>query len=354
MIAPILIIQLAAACLAIGDSESGVEDDGVVTFAVLGHVRGDPNDGDTNYLLDELIADVNAQHPDAVILTGDMIYGDCHSTPADAKQVTREWELLDAALGKLNAPVYRVPGNHDIHDTVTRDIYAERYGKLPAYVDVGRCRLLLLNSCWVPSDDYIGPKRGVRGWQLDAEQIAFIEEALAHPNEFDHAFVFVHHLLWWKPDAMWWRQVHPILAKAGVRAVFSGEFGPYKYSHMRRDGVDYLQCAIENPPNVGHMRLRESSRILSQLMDCYILVRASAEDVDIEVRPVGALTSGNYSPQRWAEVYDYKPRYAVVFEKIMRRYPVVALGGVALFSIVLGVVLGRFINRKRAPTKSTS
>lgn len=335
-----------------GPAESTSPDaspsDARLTFAVLGHVRGDPpTDGILNYMIDEVIADVNAQQPDVVVLTGDMIFGDYHSSPADAKIVTVEWDALDAKLAELNATVYRVPGNHDLHDAVTRDIYHERYGQLPKVINVGRSRLLLLNSCWVGDENYRGPKKAVRGLQLGSDQIQFIKAVLSDPENFDHAFVFVHHLLWWNPDAAWWRDVHPLLVKHKVRAVFSGEFGPYKYSHMQRDGVDYLQCSIENKPEVSMMRYMESSRILSQLMDCYLLVHVEGDNVDIELRPVGALTSGNYSPSRWAELYDYQPWYRVYFDKALRRYPFGVIACAVVGGAVFGVLGGWRLRRRK-------
>lgn len=337
------------------ESTEAPSEDASLTFAVLGHVRGDPpTDGILNYMIDELIADVSAHSPDVVVLTGDMIYGDCHSTPAGARIVTEEWEALDAKLSELNAKVYRVPGNHDIHDTVTRDIYKQRYGQLPAVINVGRSRLLLLNSCWIPSDNYKGPKKGARGWQLDSNQIEFIKATLSDPEDFDHAFVFLHHLLWWKPDAAWWRDVHPLLVDHKVRAVFSGEYGPYKYSHMRRDGIDYLQCAIENDPQVGMMRYQESSRILSQLMDCYLLVHVAGDDVNIELRPVGALTSGNYSPRRWAELYDYQPWYMVYFHKALRRYPFGVIACAVAGGCGLGLLAGWWLTRRKQTESITT
>jgi len=349
-----LFIMLSVSCAADAPeaakspSTESVQEETSLTFAVLGHVRGDPpTDGILNYLIDEVIADVNAQQPDFVVLAGDMIYGDCHSTPADARTVTAEWDALDAKLRELDAKVYRVPGNHDIHDLVTRDIYYQRYGQPPRVINIGKTRLLLLNSCWVRSDEYQGPKKGVRGWPIGSDQIQFIKAVLSDTENYDHAFVFVHHLLWWKPDAPWWRDVHPLLVDRKVRAVFSGDLGPYKYSHKRQDGIDYLQCSIENKPQVSMMRYFESSRLLSQLMDCYLLVRVTGDNVDIELRPVGALTSGNYSPQRWAELYDYQPWYAVYYHKALRRYPVAMIACAAASGGCLGLICGWWLMRRR-------
>ncbi len=59
---------------------------------------------------------VNARHPDAVILSGDI-----GETPKDREQA-RE------SLKRLDAPLYYVPGNHDVH---SRDVekYRQVFGK---------------------------------------------------------------------------------------------------------------------------------------------------------------------------------------------------------------------------------
>ncbi len=60
---------------------------------------------------------VNARHPDAVIITGDI--GEKHP---------QDWDRAKGILKWLKAPVYYVPGNHDIH---TNDVeqYRQAFGK---------------------------------------------------------------------------------------------------------------------------------------------------------------------------------------------------------------------------------
>jgi 3',5'-cyclic-AMP phosphodiesterase len=60
---------------------------------------------------------VNARHPDAVIVSGDM--GENH--PDD-------WDTAKGILKWLKAPVYYAPGNHDVHtDDVAQ--YRKAFGK---------------------------------------------------------------------------------------------------------------------------------------------------------------------------------------------------------------------------------
>ena len=56
-------------------------------------------------------------------------------------------------------------------------------------------------------------------------------------DESGHVFLLMHHMLWWKEDAPWWAQVHPLLLGTNVRAVFAGDYGPMKFSHLRRDAI---------------------------------------------------------------------------------------------------------------------
>ena len=117
-------------------------------FVVLGHLRGDRN-GELLVNLEEVVDCVRREDADAVFLCGDSIWGDVdREGPADPNVIRADWERLDAALGGIGAPVHRVPGNHDICDVVTRDVWRERYGVLPHAITIGNARFLLMNSAW--------------------------------------------------------------------------------------------------------------------------------------------------------------------------------------------------------------
>ena len=308
---PGVAVGLIALCLAAmpitagavtGWSEAPQSRTDTLTFVVLGHLRGD-RDHELHYLLDELLGEVQALEPDFAVLTGDMIWGNNGQPEVDRASVLAQWEALDSALARLDIPIYRVPGNHDMSDQVTVDLYVERYGSLPSVIDHGPARLLLLNSAWPPSD---GTSRALtRGYDLDSAQIRFARERLAEGGDFSHAFVFLHHLLWWgDEDSPWWREVHPELVRGGVRAVFSGDYGPEKFSHTSRDGIEYYQAAIAPSANLEILRGHEWNRVLAQQFDNFLVVRVAGVDVDVEVQTIGETTSGHFSPDRWRAVYD--------------------------------------------------
>jgi len=348
-------LLLVAAGLAFPGITAGQEsparaDDGALRFAVLGHIRGDAEG--PNFLLPELLSDVRRLGPDMVFLTGDMIWGDVHRDPVDPAIVTAEWEQLDSALATLDVPVYRTPGNHEISDVVARDIYEGRYGLPPRVFDRDGVRFILLTSAWIPEDGDTSKRRFVRGVQLDSAQVAFLREALDLSGDYEHAFVFMHHLLWWEDDARWWREVHPLLAPGRVRAVFGGDFGPMKFSHMERDGVQYFQSSIEGDVGVPILRALEASRLLSQQFDNYLFVTVDGERVDVDVETIGEVSSGHYTPQRWRAITEEEGGAVAALSRFWEdvRSPrrLVLLGACLFGALVIGVLLGRGPLRSRA------
>ncbi len=327
-----------------------------LAFVVIGHIRGDARGG-LHWRIEELLDEVRALDPAFAVLTGDMIWGDVQSEVTDSAGVVAEWEELDAALATLGIPIYRVPGNHDIAGLVTRDIYFDRYGRLPQVVDIGRIRLLLLSSAWIPEDGDTRKRVRIRGQQLDSAQVEFVRAALADTTAYDHAFVAMHHLLWWEDDdAPWWREVHPILAAAGVRAVFSGDYGPAKFSHLERDGVQYYQSGVSPDPSVEILRNHEWNRILAQQFDNFLQVAVAGPTVEVEVHTIGEVSTGHFTPNRWRAVYGSIRRpppdrgvsariQGILERRAGRMAAVVALGLALAGAAVLGIVAGRRFGR---------
>jgi hypothetical protein len=285
-----------------GPAAGDASDD--FSFAVVGHVRGGAT-GETFVRLDELLDRLRELRPDLLFLTGDLIWGDYNSSPVDPRAIEGDWQRLDSALARLEVPVYRVPGNHDINDPVTRDIYFARYGRPPAAVTHGGSLFLLLNSGHVPEGNGPAelPRRYTRTARLRPVELEFLRDQLERAADYEHVFVLLHHTLWWDEDAPWWSDVHPLLAGAGVRAVFAGDYGPLKFSHVRRDGIDYLQSAVEGEVDTRILRELPSSRLLYYQLDNFLQVTVSGAEVEVSVHPVAALSSGKYSPERYHEVH---------------------------------------------------
>lgn len=318
--------------------------DAPFSFVVLGHLRGDQKG--PNAKLGELLAEVRALRPAFVVLTGDMIYGDTHLPVADTASLRRQWDHLDSALATLGVPVYRVPGNHDISDLPSRDTYIARYGRPPQAVSHGQSRLLLLSSAWIPEDGDTRKHQYIRGKDLDSAQVSWLRAELAQPG-FQHTFVFMAHLLWWEPAVgPWWREVHPLLAAAKVSGVFTGDYGPLKFSTTERDGVRYWQCSIEDNVSVGIQRARLASRILSSQFDNYLQVHVDGPTARVEVHTVAEVSSGQFTSERFAAVSTplpprTEPAWRRVWNLVGSPKRLAALGVGLLLVFGAGWVAGR-------------
>ncbi len=298
--------QLAVACLFA--LPIGAQEQGPWSFVLLGHPRGGPDNGVfPRERLDEAVDEINRLRPDFTVLLGDIVWGDFETAGARREAVAADWDEVGRIWSRLDAPWYALPGNHDLWDSVTRDLWIERFGALQRSFEHKGSRFLLVNSCWTPAGaSGTIPGEYIRGAPLPADRIAWLESELEAARGAEHVFVLMHHVLWWEPDAAWWREVHPLLALAPVRLVASGDLGPLKFAHERRDGIDYVQTAVEfNLAPLVMQRNREETRTLTQQPDTFLLVTVDGPQVRLELRTLGAFTTGRFAPAVWQSVHDF-------------------------------------------------
>ncbi|MGH7658571.1 MAG: metallophosphoesterase family protein [Gemmatimonadales bacterium] len=343
----LLVVLLALAGNAVMATAQSGPADGSFSFAVLGHVRGNKV-GDLNPKLPELLDRVRALQPDFVVLTGDMIWGEVDKDPVDTTAVLKEWHELDSALATLGVPVYRVPGNHDISDIPSRDIYFRLYGEPPDAFDYEGNRFLLLASAWIPEDGDLRHNPFIRTRKLSAVQTDWLRQQLSDTTAYQNAFVFMHHLLWWEPDtSQWWREVHPVLAAGGVDAVFSGDYGPMKFSELKRDGVHYLQSSMEGNPTLGVLHAFESSRMLSSQFDNFFFVTVNGDSVGVEVKTLAEFSSNHFTPEKYRAVTSPDSEEKTLVGRVRRMVtPKRAVAGLLILGA--GLVLGFVAGRKRS------
>jgi 3',5'-cyclic-AMP phosphodiesterase len=108
--------------------------------------------------------------PDALLVTGDLVQDD----PAGYPHFRR-------LFGNLGLPVLCLPGNHDEPRAMRSELGAPPF-VLGGYVDFGRWRIVLLDSC-LP---------GAASGALSAAALAGLEEALASGAR-QHCLVCLHH-----------------------------------------------------------------------------------------------------------------------------------------------------------------
>ena len=112
--------------------------------------------------------------PDAALVTGDL---------AD-HAADEEYEQVRALLGRIDAPSYVLPGNHDDREALHRHFGVPGAGGEPVRydVDLGPLRLVVLDST-IPGED---------GGALDQGQLGWLDETLAAAPDVP-AVVAMHH-----------------------------------------------------------------------------------------------------------------------------------------------------------------
>jgi hypothetical protein len=329
------------------------------SFVVIGHTRGGPGNGvmpTARY--DEMVREIRALHPSFVVLTGDLVYGDFEAQTVDRAAVEKDWNAVDAVFAQLDCPIHRVPGNHDLWEPTTRDLWTSRYGELQKSFEFEHSKFLLLNSCWTPAPGETGqcPPKFIRGVQLDGERLEFVRKEVAAAKDALHVFAFLGHVLWWDDDAAWWKDVHPLLKSVNTSSVFSGDLGPWKFSRLERDGIDYVQSSVEfAPPEISQMRNRESVRAISEQLDNFAYVTVFGANVHVEIKTLGATSTDHFTPERYREAHEYDA--GSVGRKLFNRMDnpqklvpwLWKLGGAAFAGgFVVALLLSWRLRRKRA------
>jgi hypothetical protein len=135
--------------------------------------------------------------------------------------------------------------------------------------------------------------------------------------------------------------------------VFSGDYGPMKFSALARDGVQYVQSSIEDSVPVIMQRNRMPSRLLSSQFDNFLVVTTRGSEVSLEVKTVAAISSGQFTPARWRAINEgpdtrpAKPVSQQVWEVVGSPKRLAALGlGIGLV-FGAGVVTAGWWRRRR-------
>jgi len=202
---------------------SAHEDD--LTFIAFGHVYPDYE------ALELSISLVNSENPDFVIFLGDSLVSPSNSWP-DLKEI----------IEKIEAPVYFVPGNHDIYENGTEGGYfLEEMSKYLFQDFTIKNRIfIILNS--------VTDQNGV--YDISEQQADYVKFIYRHDQR--DKFIFVHHCLFYNYDNMfcnsreyfegnnWNNEIVPLLQKETI-AVFVGDTGVNEpYFGYSENNVSYF------------------------------------------------------------------------------------------------------------------
>lgn len=187
-------------------------------FAVLPDRTGGAERGVFRDAMDE----VNALAPDFVINVGDLIDGYVSDLSFSAAQ----WDEALGIVGKLDAPLFLVGGNHDLSNKLLKEDWINRFGRTYYHFTVSKDLFLILDT----EENGDG--------SLSREQIEYFKPLI---ESFDGRwiYVFMHRSLWIKQNGGF-AEIAALLKGRG-HTVISGH--EHAYYMEERDGMKYIQVA---------------------------------------------------------------------------------------------------------------
>lgn len=145
-------------------------------FVIIGDLTGGEEPGVFDYAVER----INELAPDFVISVGDLIDG----YTLDTSLITKQWDIFNQSVAKLESPFFYVPGNHDVANPILFDIWKKNFGYDYYTFKIGTSLFVILNT-WEP---------GISG--ISTRQLETIKkDILTHPLN-DPVFVFTHDPFW--------------------------------------------------------------------------------------------------------------------------------------------------------------
>ncbi|KQZ72473.1 hypothetical protein ASE06_08060 [Sphingopyxis sp. Root214] len=260
-------------------------------FVVIGDRTGKHRPG----VFEDAMDKVEALRPDFVINIGDLIEGNSE----DRAQLGREWDEVNAAIGRLSVPFFYVPGNHDLTNEVQRSEWRKRLGADYYSFTYKGALFLVLNTEDPPQPkiarmqlfqqyggeamktvfealqgdpakaealfahdpklaELAGKIRGSENVAFSADQVMMVRDALAKTPKARWTFVLMHRPAW-KMDSPAFHEIETML-KGRPHTVLAGHY--HKYAYEERGGHDYVQLgttggmpggAADDPAVVDHV-----------------------------------------------------------------------------------------------------
>lgn len=234
-----------------------------VSFVLISDRTGQPRPG----VFERAVTVTNLLRPQFAIQLGDLIEG----YTDDPDEVGRQWDDVETMLAPLAVPLLRVPGNHDISNTVMADVWARRYGPRYRAVVHGEALFLVLDTQDPPptmeefaerlaliGDRLIrlreiaatDPEEAVRvvntltDWEgtmpatLSEDQVAWAEEVLAEHRDVRWTFLSMHMPFWQGEGHAAFTRIRRALGDRPYTA-FAGHVHNYRRTVI--DGRDHIR-----------------------------------------------------------------------------------------------------------------
>jgi len=183
-------------------------------FAIL----SDRSGGVNHEAFQQVVKEIVLLHPDIILTVGDL---------AD-DALESQYKLAMEVMNQVEIPVYYTPGNNDITDASSAELFTKYTGKSPYYsFDYQNTHFIILDNS--VAESYA---------EINSLQKKWLITDLEKSANSDNIIVFMHKPFWadgigeGKKDEM-----HELFVRNEVRAVFTGHWHQYAYNNF--DGIDY-------------------------------------------------------------------------------------------------------------------
>lgn len=241
----------------------------------------------------QMLREFNVLRPAFVVDVGDLILGGA------ADGLPPQWETFKRVISVCQPPFFPVPGNHDISDKASEDLWRENMGPTHYTFRYGNSLFVALNSEEVGALD-----------RLPDAQVAWLKQELDAAKDVKNIFLFLHHPLFTELDSLgapidWqarWSNVADAIKGYPVKAVFSGHIHVYRDCGVR-DGVHYV---INGGAGVGSGGATEEEGDFNH----YLVVRVRGDNVEWSViRPGNVLPQDVVTSGRIGEMYNARNKW---------------------------------------------
>jgi len=189
------------------------------------------------------IQEVNLIHPDFVVITGDLVFGQLYPF-----EYSFEYKKLYQILQEFDVPTYLCPGNHDGYVQCGQDgfeFWQKYFGPIYYSFDYGKAHFIMANSYDWPKPSRFAISYIAFNWggHIGNKQLRWIEDDLKNTNA-SIKFLLLHHNPLWntKNDSLLRngyegrKEILYLIGKYGINAVLDG--------HVHYDNVSILNNTV--------------------------------------------------------------------------------------------------------------
>ena len=259
-------------------------------FALISDNAGGGRPG----VLKEALQMVNLLQPEFVACLGDLVEGymDANHQPASEDTYREWWQEVDESLTQLQMPFFFLPGNHDVNNPASVNVWHERHGGTRKYYHfIYKDVLFLMIDTEDPPKDtdklfeidpdraktiddaYAAVKQAIASGEkglaeilklvepiedycgtvnISEDQVEYFKQVLADNPDVRWTFCLMHSPAWWTPsgneqDPGNFVKIEALLTDQPY-TVFAAH--THVYDYMTRNGRDYITTAMTGAMNV--------------------------------------------------------------------------------------------------------